>query len=367
MIFMGYITALDYYRSAKGSRLVVSNTLLKACPKVGDGVDTRVAEETISSGLVARLPMHVMIAGHGDRSVVSGVKCIEWSRKFPLGSFLKLEKGVYISSPEACFVQMAASLDLVGLILLGYELCGNYVLKSDAPISSVSIASDHGEDDVCVEATGAQTPCSNTKLAISKSDDALGFYSRKAPLVTFRRLEFYVSQCEGVRGIKKARRALRYVCPNSNSPMESIISMLLSLPLSMGGFGLPFPQLNACICIPGKVAHSRTGSRRYSDIYWPKAKLVLEYDSKVKHSGERARTSDSIRRNEIEYTGRRVRSMVSAQFFSYPALESQVLTLMRDMKIRHRAAEKRYFLRRFELHRRLVSEARGLGYKTYSD
>ena len=49
----------------------------------------------------------------------------------PTGSVLRLSEHVAIVSPELCFLQMASTLSLEKLILMGFELCGTYALLPD--------------------------------------------------------------------------------------------------------------------------------------------------------------------------------------------------------------------------------------------
>lgn len=80
--------------------------------------------------------------------------------------------------------------------------------------------------------------------------------------------------------------------------METKIALLLSLPTSMGGYGIPQPDLNA------QVTHSFSGARHPErfrcDLYWPTVKLALEYDSHQYHASSEKVVLDSTRRMKIE-------------------------------------------------------------------
>lgn len=132
---------------------------------------------------------------------------------------------------RASFLQMAESFPLETLVVAGMELCGRYAVSREGAISS------------------------------------------RCPLTSASRLRRFVGQAEGMRGVKKARRALRFVMDDSASPMETSLALLLSMPRSLGGYGLPRPVMNLRIdavafdkCMVGHCAESRFFR---GDLCWP--------------------------------------------------------------------------------------------------
>ncbi|NLG10051.1 MAG: hypothetical protein GX562_00755 [Coriobacteriaceae bacterium] len=140
---------------------------------------------------------------------------------YPNGSFYKIERGLFVSSPELCFLQIASQMELLKLIELGFELCGSY--------------RQNGIDNEVV--------ANNVDII---NDQRPGFRIDKQ-LTTVRRLRAYISKMERIRGIKKASRAARYLIDHSASPAETMLTMMLALPYMLGGFKLPTPSLNARI------------------------------------------------------------------------------------------------------------------------
>ena len=72
--------------------------------------------------------------------------------------------------------------------------------------------------------------------------------------------------------------------------------LLLCLPMRLGGFGLPLPELNVR---PDKTTQSRAiaGSKDiFSDLYWRIGKIALEYDSVEEHAGRDRIARDSKKR-----------------------------------------------------------------------
>lgn len=98
----------------------------------------------------------------------------------------------------------------------------------------------------------------------------------------------YVAAHKGVQGVVKARRVLPLLEPKSESPMESRLRMLLVL----NGLDRPQAQVSLCDAAGGFVARV--------DLYYPEARLAIEYD------GEQHRdqlTADNRRQNRLHDLG----------------------------------------------------------------
>lgn len=163
-----------------------------------------------------------------------------------------------MSTPEFCFLQMANRLSLARLIMLGYELCGTYVLVDKGPAPR-----------------------------------------RDAPLTTVAKLRTFVEGASNARGRKKALRALHYVLDRSASPMESALAMLLCLPYGLGGYGLPEPRLNYHVDVPPSFRAMADRKHCVCDLCWPESKLAAEYDSELHHVDPERRESDARRRSTL--------------------------------------------------------------------
>ena len=74
-----------------------------------------------------------------------------------------------------------------------------------------------------------------------------------------------------VNGKAKAKRALKYVIDGSLSPMETMVYMLLCLPVMLGGYGLPKPEMNSIIELDEEK------SKEYNKIIVKKAILIDKY------------------------------------------------------------------------------------------
>jgi hypothetical protein len=179
---------------------------------------------------------------------------------------VETEDNFRVSSPEYCFLQMAASLSLIELIQLGFEFCGSYGF--------------HGGRISGLEALKAETET--------------GFFSCQ-PLTSVAQISRIITRLQGSYGSGRALQALNFIADASASPMETVLTILLSLPYRYGGYGFALPLLNHPI--------DRGLSRYRCDLYWPKAKLAVEYDSDQFHTGADRIAQDSIRRNTLALLG----------------------------------------------------------------
>lgn len=203
--------------------------------------------------------IHTTVAHARLRRAGGGIETSVRKGPFHPRSFMRIEDGLYVSTPEMAFCEMASVLSLERLIALGFELCGTY-----------RRASTFG----------------------SAQYDA-------TPLTSPGALASFIEKSPQFKGVKKARRALPCILAGSASPRESELAMLLCLPYSLGGYGLPHPTMNAEMPLPKNVVATQRSSLR-CDLYWPAARLDVEYDSAEFHSAERLLANDSMRRIALE-------------------------------------------------------------------
>ena len=213
-----------------------------------------------------------------------------YSGLLPSRCLVRISDGVFVSSPEFCFLQAAAKLPLVKVIELGFELCGTYAKTEYAAVSS---------DNALVE---------------------MDPYHREQ-LTSVRKLSAFIERIEGVAGKIHAFQALRYIVDGSASPRETALVMLLVLPYKLGGYGLPMPELNFPIN-PNKLGKQYTGKSSFScDLYWPKAREAVEYNSDEFHSKVKEKADDSLRRNVLTTMGVKVINVDNEQIKNRIQLE----------------------------------------------
>ena len=112
-------------------------------------------------------------------------------------------------------------------------------------------------------------------------------------LSTPARLSRYC-QDRRLSGVRKARRALAYVRPGAESPMETLVRLMLGLA------GLPWPDCNVNV----RDAAGRFVAR--VDMLYAEFLVIVEYDGLQHERDPRQRQQDRERREELEALGFRV-------------------------------------------------------------
>ncbi|OUO86539.1 hypothetical protein B5F40_14980 [Gordonibacter sp. An230] len=236
----------------------------------------------------------------------------------PARSFVRVEKGLYVESPSACFVHEAGGMALPKLVELGFELCGSYAL-------------DRGSER--------------------------GFRDRE-PLASVDALRKRIEASKGEHGVKRAAVAVRYLADGSASPMESITVALLCLPRRYGGYGLPLPQMNRWIDAEGRLGRASKGGRFSYDLCWPEQGLAVEYDSDRYHTGSARIAGDSRRRTALALGGLSVVTVTRIQLFDARQFDEVARLLAKRMGRSLRAVDYDWMTRRYRLRQALFDSVR---------
>lgn len=243
--------------------------------------------------------VHVSVPGEACRTTSQGAVRHRWRRGGERGSYVKVFKGVYVSSPAMLFLDMASELSLEHLIELGYELCGGFSYRK-----------------------------------------AGGFCSCD-PLATPTALARFAGAAAGGHGRKKAERAASFVVAGAASPREAQVAMLLTLPMRLGGYGLRRPELNGVVVLD-EASRRILGKRSLRcDVLWRQAKVALEYESDQFHAGLPAYVADSKRRNALKYLGIDVVTLTNAEVKSEAAMDNLASSLARVLGQRLRGSQPR--------------------------
>lgn len=285
--FLSHETALAYWRyhfpldSELGLAARVSGAEECASRKID--VIGSVPEEFMTPGS----PVDVLIFSDSLRRRSESIACHAWQTRLPKNAFHRA-RGIYVSSPEFVFLQMASVLSLEQLIALGCELCGQYVLMP----------------------RGVKHPGSLDEMP-----------KRLTPLTSASKITSLIEDVGKVTGKKKAQRAIKYVVDGARSPMETMVYMLLCLPVMLGGYGLPKAVMNATIELDDEARAIAHRWHCEGDLCWPDERLDIEYHGEV-HVGAAQMKSDVGRELGIEHMGWRVITVTSLQVMDAAQFET---------------------------------------------
>ena len=232
----------------------VSNPLASSAETVAE-----LKSFNIDNPLYGRKPFSLLVPDDAQRRFTDDILCRFAPTNLPGRSFFRLREGLYMTSPELTYLRMAGFKSEMQLAQIAMNLCARYFIDSR---------------------TGKI--CDRTEF-----------------LITPGKLRSYCSMLTGVRGAKKALDALRWVYPNSGSPVETQLQLLVSLPLARGGFALPFTHMNYDVKA-GRLAHITEQGSYSIDCANPQLRKGLEYDGQDGHADS---SKDKRRRNELKALG----------------------------------------------------------------
>ncbi|MBQ6491954.1 MAG: hypothetical protein IJI88_06725 [Atopobiaceae bacterium] len=266
----------------------------------------RLAESTdlVALGLVSR-PIDVLVPTSLMRTRGKWARTHGWAFPLPRGSMRRVASNVAISTPEFVVLQLAhrhvmrrAAVD---------RSVDDYLARREA-LSEMGIDAEPPLEDLVT-----WERCRHLVAVARVAMEFAGTYRLPAPHEGTRykqpRLSSIQAMLEFLDGgdarrlgvladVIRARDALALAADNSASPMETVLFLLLTLPVEMGGFGLPRPVLNKTVGVDGKDGLT-------PDLLWEDAGLAIEYESLEFHAGAgRDRTDhDVMRENELVTAG----------------------------------------------------------------
>ena len=293
-VYLTHNTARAHYESARFIGKPSSSTALVNCAHTAAEVNRALSDFRLDDGVIEVLVPSKDLCTHSSTHV-----CRVCPTSLPARPFRQLAQGVYLVSPELCFIQLAAHMDEIDIALFGSQLCANYFI-------------DRGLDNAIVS---------------------------RPPLTSKASLIEAIVQTHSHASNSKIKRASRFIVEGCNSPMEIVMALRLVLPFRLGGYSIPQPVMNCKIELSKS---ERTNSRlRFArgDAVWPHVKLDLEYDSSAFHPEDR-RQADELRRNTLMHAGYSVISATSKQVASIEQFEQIVEIVARTLGKRIRKENK---------------------------
>ena len=129
-IFIGHKTALAYWRTHDRNW---AQAISQATPQENNSP----CYAQMDTGILWKFgidkePVSILVSHERNRRRSQGISPRIWSGKHPSRSFYKIARNLYISTPEATFLQLGNELSLIQLITIGYELCGSYGLSAQS-------------------------------------------------------------------------------------------------------------------------------------------------------------------------------------------------------------------------------------------
>ena len=265
-IFISHTSAYEFWRQT-----TLSPSNMVSMPRKMPYVANAAVEEIYKHGFNRKARISVTVSKANVKSKNKNVK-FHVNQKAPeRNKYIKLDENVAISSPETCFYELAGILTKTQLIFAGFTLCGDYV-------------------------------------------NCNGEIKERRRLTDVKRLRRYLHTIKDSKRRAKALSALRYVSDGSKSPMESFVAMAFCVPRKLGGYRIELPKMNYRI----EAGNKSMVMRKFflCDLYWPRARVAVEYDSNDFHfSGEKLGL-DAARRSGLALCKVQTLVLTSKQLFS---------------------------------------------------
>lgn len=322
MLFISHISALEYWRSAAGSRSryayassAVWNRQCNLGARSSCAPTAAAVERLLRQFPCFKSPVHCMVVHPACRRDLKCAVCAVHAHALPSQSFVRVADGVYVASPALCLSQMAGCLSRFDAVKLGYEFAGSYRLSQD---------------------------------------DSRGFFDRVNPILCLEDLAVFLEGQKSLHGAKSARSNLSLLLPGSASPKETQLAILFYAARRTGAYGLPQLRLNYPIPLDA-TAQMMTGSKLCRvDICWPEANLAVEYDSDFAHTGSGRIAADSARRSALLHMGMQVVEVTRMQLNDFSALDQVVVVLEAQLGMRSRPANEVWRRAQMKLRRQVV-------------
>ena len=234
-------------------------------------------------------PLHVLTSHDARRHANPALVAHLLTRTLPTGSFCRVSDQLMVVSPELAFVQSCLPARDLPNIELALELCGSYALAT------------HG--------LRCRFDC--------------------PPLTSVQKLRLYLARLGRHVGTSAARRALEQCTDGMASPRETEVYLLVILPPTAGGYGLPRPLVNYEVRVRGTAAEALASEDHYRvDLAWklPDGRyVVLEYDGSDEHDMDPEKVlADKERRSVLAAMGYVVIVIAKRDLASAPALRAKM-------------------------------------------
>ena len=316
--FLSHHSACEALRQTTGHEPLWP-TRARTLPQHGDCVSTQRAFAQSSQEIdfpalgVSSSPVDLLVPTSRTRSQVSKARFHVWGRRIPAHSMLRLSDKLLVSGPELVILQFCshhAKLDMLlddfcAAVAAEQEALARLGDESLQPVLDSALEWERIRR--LVAATVVACEFAGTYRICTSSPQGKTRYHQR-PLMTRASLDDVAHKVGTTAIEQRAHRVASLMLERSASPMETALSLMLTLPVEFGGFGLPQPELNAAVDVSGVrglLAHQDTVS---PDELWRDARVAIEYDSAEFHegSGPSQLTKDALRSNVLTALGYRV-------------------------------------------------------------
>ena len=323
----------------------------------------RVGERLDALGLTER-PVDLLVPAQGARSSGGRARFHVWGGLLPRRSLLDFGGGLLVSAPELIVIQLCSAQAKLDALLDAHA----DAVRAEAELAAVLDLPERPVVDHplhwerirrLVAATVVACEFAGTyRLPVGEKD-----VSYRAPrLLSAARLAGAADEVGTTQGTSRARRVCELMLEGSASPMETVLGLLLTLPVDYGGFGLEKPQLNHPIDVSGQRGSLSDRDVVTPDFLWAARGVALEYDSVRFHAecGATQLETDAVRANTLTTLGYRVFRATAQTLGTLPGLTLLARQLAHALGAELEPTTPLQDLRRRKLYLQLMPRVRNL-------
>ena len=294
------------------------------------------------------------------------------SASIPPSCLVDLGNGLYVSSPELTFLQLAHSTELPCLIEMMTEACGLYTtVPGTARVALASsklelLSQEEGLSlrfgmNMFLDERGslaARCDSSGEDYPWAPCVDRHGAWTslwKRPPITSVEDIRRVASDCKGVGGRRVALRAVSHAHEGSGSPLETKVVLLLCLPPLLGGEHFPRPQMNRKIVFSERAATVAGMPYCIADLFWESEGTVIEALGEDYHADDRGFVTSTGRGAALEADGYSVLEMTYAQAAHLEQWDTMVDLVAARLSQPTRERSASFLRHRDELHRMLFA------------
>ena len=255
-------------------------------------------------------PVDLLVPSPAMRSRGKSARLHVWSGLVPTNSMLRLGESLLLSGPELVIAQMCGSQAKLYALLDRHakavreerEALGMLGIDAD-PVVDNPLARDSIERLVAAVVLACEF-AGTYRLGVGEGKTTY----RRPPLMSAESLNRTIGDLHGTANVTRAAEVADLFYEQSASPMETALALMLTLPVNLGGLGLPRAELNAAVDVSQWRGTLTDRNTVEPDLLWRARRVAIEYDSAEFHEllGARQLEEDARRANILTACGYRV-------------------------------------------------------------
>lgn len=234
---------------------------------------------------VVTQPVELLVPSQSVRSRGKAAHFHVWSGPIPAGSMIRLTDGLLLSGPELVIAQMCGSqaklealLDKHSQAVHAEQETIDMLGLDQQPTIDHPLVRDSIERLVAAIVLACEF-AGTYRLGVGEGKTTYGHPA----LMDAASLGRVIAGLEGTSNVTRSAEVAGLFYERSASPMETALALMLTLPVNVGGLGLPRTELNAAVDVSAWRGTLSDRDTVTPDMLWRSQHVAIEYDSAEFH------------------------------------------------------------------------------------